>query len=113
MPIWFPALMIAVLGSVSLTLRSFAPGKAVRLVAALVPPWQAGGMARAAATGLPVAGLAGIGHVLLLDTGGDARALAQRRAAGLWLLDARGAVGCGRGVAAGAEDRGTDDRGCA
>ena len=73
MAVWFPALMIAVLGSVSLTLRSFAPGKAVRLVAALVPPWQAVGMARAAATGLPVAGLAGMGHVLLLDTGGDAR----------------------------------------
>jgi hypothetical protein len=64
-------------------------------VAAVVPPWQAAGMAVAAATGLAVVDLRWGGHVMILDTGGDEAVLARLRGQGFWLLDAGGLRGCG------------------
>jgi hypothetical protein len=89
------AAVIALLGSGVLTAAAFAPRGQVGLVAAIVPPWQAAGMAAAATTGLPVVDLRWGGHVMILDTGGDAAVLAHLRAQGFWLLDAGGQRGCG------------------
>jgi hypothetical protein len=63
-------------------------------VVALVPPWQAGGLGRAAATGLAVVDLGLWGHALILDTGGDAAAFARLQGGGFWLLDARETAAC-------------------
>jgi hypothetical protein len=95
MPAWTGAAMIGVLGIGALTGLTFGPGAHTRLVAALVPPWQSGGMAAVAAGGLALVDLRWGGHVLILDTGGDRAALAHLRAQGFWVLDATGARGCG------------------
>jgi hypothetical protein len=60
-------------------------------VAALVPPWQQGGMARAAALGLPVIDIRWNGRLLVLDASAAPGRLAGQ---GLWLMDAAGAGVC-------------------
>ena len=95
MPAWTGALVIAVLGIGTLTGLTFAPRDQTRLVAALVPPLAEGGMAAAAATGMAVVDLRWRGHVMILDTGGDATAMARLRRQGYWLMDATGVRGCG------------------
>jgi hypothetical protein len=83
---------------------TFAPSGRSGLVAAVVPPWQEGGLARAAATGLPFVGLGWRGHLLILNTEADADALARLRDDGLWLLDARGFLICGLAADGGDND---------
>jgi hypothetical protein len=96
--------MISAVGVSVLTGMTYAPSGRSGLVAAVVPPWQEGGLARAAATGLPFLGLRWRGHLMILDTGADAAVLARLRAEGLWLLDASGFLMCGLG-----RERGEDD----
>lgn len=103
MPAWTSACLIVFASLWVLAPSAARPGAGV--VVALVPPWQAGGIGRAAATGLAVVDLGLWGHALILDSGGDATALARLRGQGLWLIDAPGAAGCAgfrRGAAAGA-----------
>ena len=95
MPAWFGAAVIGLLGTAVLTVAAFEPAGQVGLVAALVPPWQAGAMAVAAATGLALVDLRWAGYVMILDNGGDAAAMARLRGRGFWLLDASGLRGCG------------------
>lgn len=96
---WLGSVLIALVGMLVLAVAQYAPRGDSRLVAALVPPWQAGGILRAAGTGLAVVDLHWAGHVIVLDTGGDPAALARLRASGLWLIDAAGAAICGGGAA--------------
>ncbi len=65
-------------------------------VAAVVPPWQTGGMARAAALGLPIIDIRWNGRLLVLDASAGLEQLAGQ---GLWLMDATGAGLCGPGPA--------------
>lgn len=95
MPPWASAAVISTLGVSVLTGMTYAPSGRSGLVAAVVPPWQEGGLARAAATGLPFLDLRWRGHLLILDTGADADALVRLRAEGLWLFDASGFLMCG------------------
>jgi len=104
MPAWASAAVISTVGVSVLTGMTFAPSGVSGLVAAVVPPWQAGGLARAAATGLPVLDLRWHGHLLILDTGADAEVLARLRDEGLWLLDASGFLICGLGGEEGEND---------
>jgi len=94
MPVWTNAVMIALLGVGVLTHLSFAPHEGTRFVAALVLPWDAGGVQAVVAANLPLIDLRWRGHVMILDTGGDAAVLARLRHQGFWLLDATGARGC-------------------
>ena len=104
MPAWASAAVIATVGVSVLTGMTFAPSGRSGLLAAVVPPWQEGGLVRAAATGLPYIDLRWRGHLLILDTGGDADALARLRAEGLWLLDAAGFLICGLPTVGGRND---------
>jgi hypothetical protein len=65
-------------------------------VAAIVPPWQTGGMARAAALGLPIIDIRWNGRLLVLDASAGQERLAGQ---GLWVMDATGAGICGQGPA--------------
>ncbi len=104
MPAWASAAVISTIGVSVLTGMTFAPTGRSGLVAAVVPPWQEGGLARAAATGLPFVSLGWRGHLMILDTGADAGALARLRADGLWLLDASGFLICGLAADGGKND---------
>jgi hypothetical protein len=92
MPGWTSAALIAVLGIGTLTQMAFAAGPGTRFVAALVPPWAPGGLAVVQGAGLGLVDMHWGGHVVIVDTGGDAAALQGR---GYWLLDATGVLGCG------------------
>lgn len=75
-------------GLLLLAALPFLAGPGAAQVAAFVPPWQHGGMARAAALGLPVLDIRWGGHLLLLDPSPQDGALARLRGQGLLLLDA-------------------------
>ena len=92
MPVWTSVGLILLASLWALVPPAAAPGAG--LVVALVPPWQAGGLGRAAATGLAVVDLGLWGHALILDTGGDPASFARLRDEGFWLLDARDAAAC-------------------
>jgi hypothetical protein len=62
------AVAVAGLGLVLLAAERLAPGGPGPM-AALVPPWQTGGMARAAALGLPVLDIRWAGHLIVVDPG--------------------------------------------
>ncbi len=66
-------------------------------VAAIVPPWQAGGMARAAALGLPIIDIRWNGRLLVLDASAG---LGRLKDEGLWIMDATGAGACATDPAA-------------
>ena len=83
---------IVVLGFGTLAVQRLGDARPGGPVAALVPPWQAGGMARAARLGLPVIDLRWNGRLLVLDARDG---LAPLRGPGLWVMDAAGAGLCG------------------
>ncbi|MBC7740027.1 MAG: hypothetical protein H7245_23080 [Candidatus Saccharibacteria bacterium] len=96
MAIWISAAVISVMGVGALTGLGFAPRADSRLVAAVVPPWAEGGITAVVRTGLAVVDMHWAGHVMILDTGGDAAALHRLRGQGFWLMDASGLRGCGK-----------------
>jgi hypothetical protein len=82
---------VAVTGLCALALARLAdPGSGP--VAALVPPWQEGGLARAAALDMAVIDIRWDGHLLVVDPGQTGRA--RLRGQGLWLLRAASAGLC-------------------
>lgn len=77
--------ILAVLGLTALAALRLVDGGAGP-VAALVPPWQAGGLARAAALDMPLIDMRWAGHLLVVDPGPQGRD--RLRAQGLWMLRA-------------------------
>lgn len=92
------AVVIAGLGIAGLAGLTFGASAQSRQIALLVPPWADDGVAIAAQTALAIVDLHWQRHIIILDTGGDATAVARLRAQGLWLLDASGTVFCGTAV---------------
>ena len=95
MAVWHTALTIVVLGFGTLVAERVGTARPGGPVAALVPPWQAGGMARAASLGLPVIDIRWGGRLLILDA---TTGLSTLQGQGLWLMDATGAGGCATGA---------------
>ena len=85
------AVAVAGLGLLLLAAERLAPG-GPGPVAALVPPWQAGGMARAATLGLPVLDIRWGGHLIVVDPGPEGAARLWR--AGLVPLSASAVGTC-------------------
>lgn len=89
-----PALALSAGGLALLAALMLAPGPETRAVAAIVPPWQVGGLTRAASLGLPVIDLRAGGRILLLDISDDPGAQDRLAGQGLILIRADRAQGC-------------------
>ena len=82
--------LIALMGFVLLAAGRLQPPDGPGPVGVLVLPWQTGGMAGAAALGLPVVDIRLGGRLLVVDAADPAALQAQ----GLWLIDVSGAGAC-------------------
>jgi hypothetical protein len=86
---------IAIVGSGSLIGLQVSPAAESRQLAAILPPWHGGALARAAATGLPIIDMHWNGRVIVLDTSATPAGAALLRGQGFWVLDATGTALCG------------------
>lgn len=87
-------LAIAFLGTGSLIGLQVSPGNGSRLLAAVLPPWHSGALARAAATGLPIVDAHWDGRVIVLAASGHPGGADVLRGQGFWVLDASGTILC-------------------
>ncbi len=92
MPAWASAAVISILGVSTVTGLTFAPSDQTRRVAVIVPPWAEFADAGAGA----ILDMRWHGHLVVLDTGADARVIARLHDQGLWLIDATGFAICGQ-----------------
>lgn len=87
--------MIAVVGLSALTGVTFRATQQSSRVAAVLPPWQSDGPARAAATGLAIVDLHWNNRMIVFDIDKDPTALTRLSEQGFWLFDATGTTLCG------------------
>lgn len=105
MTAYLSTLAIAILGTGSLIGLQVGPDRDSRQLAAVLPPWREGALARAAATGLPIVALHWGGRVIVLETSADPGGADLLRGQGFWVLDATGTALCET-----PEEGTTDDR---
>jgi hypothetical protein len=86
---------ITLLGSFGLIGLQLGPKPDSRRVAAVLPPWHADALARAAATGLPIVDLHWNGRMIVLEISGTPTGADLLRGQGFWVVDASGAALCG------------------
>lgn len=87
---------ITLLGSVGLIGLELGPEPDAGRVAAVLPPWHADALTRAAATGLPIVDLHWNGRVIVLDVAGTPAGADLLRGQGFWVVEAGRAALCGR-----------------